>query len=530
MSISGGYGSGKTENGKSAVNSVNGKTGDVQLNKNDIDLNEVDNTSDLDKPISINQQEKITQTLQDAIEYANDLKQDTDNFLDFIKESDIIEKPFVAFVNLNEIDLSTDISVSPNVISGTQPFKYEIIDGSLPAGLSIDENSGAVSGFVNNIDFGSVTIRTSNPKGFYDFVLNWNVKMKAGVNEFLNSEEKYPFFISTESDFENVYFVKLEGYQGAINSSYIYNNLYNAQVYYHPYDVPNNGFNYAYIMFHETSTYWYMFKSNFAPEELQNGLDLVNNLSSNSYELSGSDNHDFSVENMFYPADTQISYLCHPNYISLGNDESLNGFLSSDKQWCFGFTAVEDIPQDFLGRSLFERENGNFLGFKSLNDSYEYFLYGKNQNCFYDSLDGNLGVISAGDKIQICFDGTNIYLKKNGQVINYTYNSSYYMETSTISDLKNVNFGKCSLSNVSYNNYQNQYKFLTYFQGLIKDLWISNGYYLSDSECLEISMNENIEDSINYSKITHHWKLSEQTGSTFIESKNNLNGYGSKND
>lgn len=41
------------------VNSVNGKTGEITLTKSDVNLSNVDNTSDLDKPISNAVQEAI---------------------------------------------------------------------------------------------------------------------------------------------------------------------------------------------------------------------------------------------------------------------------------------------------------------------------------------------------------------------------------------------------------------------------------------------------------------------------------------
>lgn len=48
------------------VTSVNGKTGDVMVNKSDVGLNYVDNTADMDKPISTAMQAALDQK-QDKI-------------------------------------------------------------------------------------------------------------------------------------------------------------------------------------------------------------------------------------------------------------------------------------------------------------------------------------------------------------------------------------------------------------------------------------------------------------------------------
>ncbi len=530
MAITGGYGGGSSEGGTGAVNSVNGKTGDVNLTKSDLNLNNVDDTNDIEKPVSTLQQTAINQSLQAAKDYCDSSKVELQEAVDWIADSDLIEAPFVVWVNLENIDLNESISVNPNIVSGTQPFTYEIESGSLPNGITFNSETGEVSGFTSESGTGTVVFKTSNLKDSYTYTLNWTVSLPKGSEEFFNSSHKYPYFICQESDFENLYFVKVDDLLGQINSSFVFDNTENSQVFFHPYSETTGGYNYVYLMQHSTSSYWYAFKSNYAPTEIVNGLDLADNLTSTGYELVAQDSEQVIVDGIKIPVDADINYLTHPNYVEIGNDDNLNGFLSSNNVWSFGFTAVEDLPDDFLGRTLFARENGNFIGYKNMNSTYEYMVFGKSySSTYYDSISTTVGKINNGDKVQVVFNGSNLEFRVNGILKNSNSLSSFHFESDTITNTKKLNFGKCVVSNVSRNDYQNQYKFLSYFQGMIRDLWIANGIAFNSTQCNEISTNFNIYDSINYVSITHAWQLDEQVGTTFNALKGGITAYGKKN-
>lgn len=72
------------------VSSVNGKLGDVELNPEDIGLKNVDNTADMDKPVSIPQQEAIDNAYMHSKQYTNDkiaeLISDAPNSLDTLNK------------------------------------------------------------------------------------------------------------------------------------------------------------------------------------------------------------------------------------------------------------------------------------------------------------------------------------------------------------------------------------------------------------------------------------------------------------
>jgi hypothetical protein len=81
---------------ESAVTSVNTKTGDVVLDKSDIGLDQVDNTSDLDKPIS--------SAVQDAL----DLKYDASNPDGFVNTQEAADAAPIQSVNSRVGDITLD--------------------------------------------------------------------------------------------------------------------------------------------------------------------------------------------------------------------------------------------------------------------------------------------------------------------------------------------------------------------------------------------------------------------------------------
>lgn len=101
--------------GTGAVNSVNGKTGDVVLTKTDLNLGNVDNTSDLNKPIST-----ATQTALDTKASATDLTNLTNEFETLETNVNTIETDLGDLgdvVNQNTSDIAKKLEGS-NLIAG----------------------------------------------------------------------------------------------------------------------------------------------------------------------------------------------------------------------------------------------------------------------------------------------------------------------------------------------------------------------------------------------------------------------------
>jgi hypothetical protein len=227
--------------------------------------------------------------------------------------------------------------------------------------------------------------------------------------------------------------------------------------------------------------------------------------------------------------DDDVTWLTNPHYLSAGNHASFNGFLARSSSWSYGFIAAEDIPDDFLGRVMFCRDGGNYIGFKDMNSTYGYLFYGKNSTSrYYNATDSTIGVINAGQHVIATFNGTTFNLYVNGVLKDTASISSSYMETAATNDIRDLFFGRSVNSNVDLGVSVNQYQGHAYWQGLIEQLWIANGVELSSTQVTEISGQTDIALSTNYSSITHYLLLDETDGKNFVAIKGGVDFVGEK--
>jgi hypothetical protein len=118
-----------------AVTSVNGKKGTVVLIKNDVGLDNVDNTSDIDKPVSTDQQAALTaeaqarqqadQTLQENITTESQSRQSADTALQ-------------AVIDALDTAISAALALKANINSETLTGipKTPTPDGTIPAQIT----------------------------------------------------------------------------------------------------------------------------------------------------------------------------------------------------------------------------------------------------------------------------------------------------------------------------------------------------------------------------------------------------------
>ena len=445
---------------------------------------------------------------------------------------DIFGLPVLVQPLAQEMPLNEAVSITP-FSSGIRPFQVSIESGALPTGIVIDELTGVISGTASAGGSGTCTIRTRNIRstpssGYYDYILDWSVAEPQGQSEFLNTLNIYPSIRSSETDFSGINFAKASGLTGQINSSYVFDDSDSSQVYVHEYT--SGSYDFSYLMQHATSSYWYMFKSNVAPSEIVNGLDLADSLSSSGYELNSSDAEQVIVDGIKYPVDDSLTWISTQNYLNFGTDSSLDSFLSSDNDWSYGFRVTERIPEDFLGRPMFCRENSNYFGWKFYNSTYGYFFYGKSESTRASSGDdSDVGEISAGDWISVTFTASESFgtlrFYVNGQLKETENFVNLRWDTETITNLRELYFGRSVLSNTDLGS-DNPQQGHSFWQGLIEDLWISNGSVFTQIQILEISTNTDVTSSTNYASMTHAWRVNEAMGTVFGALKGGVTGTG----
>jgi len=400
--------------------------------------------------------------------------------------------------------------------------------------LDTDVNSINYSyliGTPDTISTGTVDIKSENPAGSYTYTLTWEVQEPNGIAEFTNSEEIYTALRSNAFNFTSINFAKIEGLTGGIDSSYVFTNTEPSQVYYHFYPIPSDTYSHAYLMQHTDSSYWYMFKSNVEPVNVVNGLDLADSLSSIAYELTASDSEQVTIAGIKYPVDDDLTWITAQHYIDVGNDVSLNGFMSSNQNWSYGFKAVDTILGDFLGRPMFCRDGGNYLGWKAFNDTNEYIFFGNNSSpSFFNYTPPSVTIptINPGDWVVVSSVSGDITFYINGTAHLTAYSVGSEWNTDILSNLQDLHFGRSVISNQDLASF-NQQVGSGFWQGRIEELFICNGTALNSTQVSEISaLPGSISTSTNYASVTHAWTLSETTGSSFAALKGGVPGVGAK--
>jgi hypothetical protein len=237
-----------------------------------------------------------------------------------------------------------------------------------------------------------------------------------------------------------------------------------------------------------------------------------------TYDLVAPTSDEITVDGVVYPADqSDIHYGTGTNYIDFGNPASLDGFMSGNNAWSYGFKLVDAIPRDGLGRTMFVREWRNWHGFYiGHNDTYTAQLYGNSSSRTYDSQDTPIPAngFAAGSYVRVSYTGPSGTVKifVNGTEYWSGSPSSYWDAASSVNSLS-VQFGNGPESNIFQFN-TSYYHGL--WQGQIERLWISNGVVETTDD----------NGTTFPPGTTHSWLLDETTGKTFAANTGGVVGNG----
>lgn len=457
----------------------------------------------------------------------NNLKTDVDSALELVDSNEFLVDTFVelaigAWVNAASVPVGEAQSIAP-FTSGTgwaeKTVDISIVSGALPDGLSLvtdplDADWSKIVGTAGSTGSGSCVIRCSNPKGDYDYTLNWTVLQPNGILEFTNDESLYPTVRVTTSNSVDTQLLIRQDFYGTVNGSGTITEDSSKPIW-----VANNGDGtWNYLIDREGSSYWYYYAYRTTdPSTLADGLstDLT---SSGFYDLVAANSNDFMVDGVNYPSDqSDTHYGTTEASITFGNDASFDGFMSDNNTWSYGFKLTRAIPADSLGRVMFARDGRNWLGFYiGQNGTYTNLLIGNGSSKNYTGeTTYPSGGFAAGSYVRVTFAGGTVKIFVNGTEY-FSYSSaSVYWDSASSSDSLDVVFGKGAESN----DYQfNTSYFHGYWQGQIERLWIANG--------VEVSTDD---DGTTFPVgTTHSWLLDEVIGSTFTANTGGVNGTGQK--
>ncbi|MGB2265163.1 MAG: hypothetical protein ACPH3C_08255, partial [Glaciecola sp.] len=294
-----------------------------------------------------------------------------------------------------------------------------------------------------------------------------------GIAEYTNSEKYYPAMrISVSGYSEENVLIKLDNFSGKC-ASILDGTMVSDPT--SPIWAVSHGDRWDYMIKVGGYSYWLLYQnSSTDPSTLSDGVVTDISAANLSYSLVCPETDDVTFHGVNYPADqSDVHYLTRLDYLSIGNDVSLNGFLSDDNNWSFGFTLVDDIPEDGLGRVMFSRSGRNWIGFCiGHNSSYTNILVGNGSNKSYSSEDAHpVNGFPAGTDIRVTGDNGAIKIYADN-VLHFSKSSRSYLDNAAASDSLDVLFGigvESNLVQSSYRYYQGLW------QGVISDLWISNG-------------------------------------------------------
>lgn len=478
---------------------------------------------------------------------------DPEGYIEWVKLTGLHTAPTLQYENLMDAPYNEPFTFNPTVNSGSTPVTFSVISGNLPSGLTLNASNGVISGTANvDNEGGFATIESRNPIGTSEFAISWNVATAipmAGAPALLNTDPVaapyHELYIQT-GDLADTVFERIDGTYGYLtNNSGIWNFVKETgatkhAVYKHEYVSPVNGYSYAYFMQASFDTKWRAFRSNVSPIGLVNGAELANNLTGVDWGESNLIANEFEYQGITYSfTNSNETNEWYPyagrNYLSLGNDASLDNFLTSSGAWSFMFRFDEDTYRDeFLGRPMFSHDGatGNYIGYKT-SDAASYVFYGK--EWLVDSgvqtfVTNVPEVIPSGAWMVVTCSASRVVNMYIDDVLVETLTwGSGQMLNSTESAGKNLHFGFVDNSSFAYATTNSTSRRKTAhgcWQGLIKDLSIANGTELTALQVSEISALSDITLSTNYSDITHAWRLDEVAGESFAALKGSVTGTG----
>ncbi|CAM0015794.1 hypothetical protein VPHD239_0108 [Vibrio phage D239] len=453
-------------------------------------------------------------TLEEALE-ALDAAIPTDT-LAWLLSTDTFSRPIIAYQALT-MDINSSGTISPLVIGGTLPFtEFEVSGGSLPSEVSLDTVTGVLSYTTTAaLSTGSFDIVAKNPVGTSDaYTVNYSISAPQGVSEFTNSLNIYPAVrITTSNSLDEQPLVK-SSFFGTVNGSGVISTDSTFPIY----TASNGDGTYNYFINRDDSTYWYFYRNSVTDPSTLAGALVTDLTTSLSYDLVSPNTNDVIVDGVKYPSDqTDVHWISAFNHFNVEADASLNGFMSRDNDWSFGFRLQDDVPLDGLGRILFSRRGRNWLGFYlGHNGTYTNMIYGNGSSRNYSGdVSFPSGGFTTGQFVRVTYDFSantaSIYVDGT-KYFESTFFGPYFDYASS-SDPLELDFGWGEGSN-GIPTSSSYYRAL--WQGELDRMWITVG-----------SVEASDDDGTTFpDSATHAWLLDEATGSTFAPSIGSQNMVG----
>lgn len=428
--------------------------------------------------------------------------------------------------------LNTFMAVAPTTFGfgwTNRVVVLSITSGALPTGVSLitdpsDPNWSEIRGTPTLVESGEVYISGETALGTFTYYLPWTVNDPLGMSLYTNSINRYPStFVNTDP--YSTYTLERTGMTGSVDGSWVFSDATNYVVYHFILPMPQGARDFLYVFKNTGDGSWYTLASTVPLASLTNGTDFLADFTETGIEVTIGGGNDFTDGGVIFPSCTIQHYVTSQYYINFGQDASLDGFMSRNNSWSCGLICDETIEPDDLGRILFARANSNYVGWKERGTADGYVVYGKDSIRRSDLLDASHGTLTAGQHVGFTFNGgtRQLILYLNGAVINTFTVANNEWETATATDVQDLWFGRSSRSN-SIGEQDTRYH--AFWQGRIADLWVANGVLFTGVQMLEISGNADVTTSANYGSITHHWPMTETSGTTFTAAKGGVNGTG----
>jgi hypothetical protein len=419
-----------------------------------------------------------------------------------------------------EVQINTTGTIPIYLIGGNPATSYEVTTGSLPPEFTLQSDGNIAYTTTSSTSTGSFGITASNPAGSADEVtVNYEISQAHGMAQFTNSETPYLFLrVSTTNSTPNQLLIiqatTAWGYPTSTS-----NGTWVSDTNYPVWAADNGDGTYTYLVRPNGYSYWNLYVSrSSSPSDLTNGNVTDLTTGAGTYDLVAPTSDEITLGTVIYPADqSDIHYGTGQNFIRIGSDASLNGFLSDNNSWSYGFKLVDAWQRDGLGRTMFCREGRNFHAiYVGHNDTYTAQIVGNGSTKTYDSEDIALpaGGFAAGSYVRITFNGSVVDVYVNGTRY-WQYNATSYWDSAASTDVLDVVFGKGPESNLYQTN--NNY-FHGFWQGQIERLWVANGTVVASDD-----------DGATYpTGTTHAWDLDEVTGADFYAAIGSIDAVGEK--
>lgn len=421
--------------------------------------------------------------------------------------------PVVAWGSAN-VQVNSTGTITMYLLGGNAATSYTVTSGSLPNEFTLEADGSISYTTTGATSSGSFGITPSNPAGSGDeFVINYEISQANGMAQFTNSESLYPFVrISTSNSTDNqILLLQPSTAWGQPTSTG--NGTWISDTNYPVWSADNGNGTYTYLVQPNGYSYWMLYVNcTTSPLDLTNGT-VTDLTTASTYDLVAPTSSNITVGTVNYPSDqSDIHYGTGQRFLRVGNDVTLDGFLSNDNSWSYGFKLVDAWPRDSLGRTMFCREGRNWhSAYIGHNDTYTAQLVGNGSGRAYDGEDVALPAngLTAGTYIRVTFDGTTLDVYADG-VKYWSYGiASIYWDGASSTDVLDVVFGRGPESNTNQTN-------TTYshgqWQGRIERLWISNGSVISTDD----------SGTVYPSGTTHSWDMDEVTGNTFAASTGSI--------